>query len=140
MRLMRAWGYGECRIFPTSMPGTLRSSVYLPAPVVFSAASTIAVGLPMMENVLMNTLLFDHSLSFLAKRGICFMPVATRHLAVPCCSAAIADLIAAYIWLYPVQRHRLLLNAVRTSASDGSEFSAISDFTVMMNPGVQKPH
>src|SRR5579864_5077991 len=31
------------------MPGTLRSSVYLPAPVVFSAASTIAVGLPMME-------------------------------------------------------------------------------------------
>src|ERR1041385_8500988 len=32
------------------MPGTLRSSVYLPAPVVFSAASTMAVGLPMIEN------------------------------------------------------------------------------------------
>src|SRR3954469_9387556 len=32
------------------MPGTLRSSVYLPAPVVFSAASTMAVGLPIIEN------------------------------------------------------------------------------------------
>src|SRR5437660_10193487 len=31
------------------MPGTLRSSVYLPTPVGFAAASTIAVGLPMME-------------------------------------------------------------------------------------------
>src|SRR6266851_6115290 len=31
------------------MPGTLRSSVYLPPPVVFSAASIMAVGLPMME-------------------------------------------------------------------------------------------
>src|SRR5712671_6877351 len=50
MDLMRAWGYCECRIFPTSMPGTLRSSVYLPLPVVFSAASTIAVGFPMIEN------------------------------------------------------------------------------------------
>src|SRR4029077_20998019 len=65
---------------------------------------------------------------------------ATGYFAAPCCSAAIADRIAAYIWLYPVQRHRLLLNAVRTSASDGSGFSANSDFTVMMNPGVQKPH
>src|ERR1700739_4916454 len=46
---MRACGYEECRILPTSIPGTLRSSVYLPAPVVFSAASTIAVALPMME-------------------------------------------------------------------------------------------
>src|SRR5450631_2540757 len=49
MRLMRACGYGECRILPTSMPGTLRSSVYLPAPVVFPAASIMAVGLPIME-------------------------------------------------------------------------------------------
>src|SRR6266852_3110855 len=31
------------------MPGTLRSSVYLPPPVVFSAASIMAVGLPIME-------------------------------------------------------------------------------------------
>src|SRR5258708_37401334 len=31
------------------MPGTLRSSVYLPPPVVFSAASIMAVGLPMLE-------------------------------------------------------------------------------------------
>src|ERR1700730_4617873 len=64
MRLIRACGYGECRILPTSMPATLRSSVYLPAPVVFSAASIIAVGLPIMEKSLM--------LSFRAKRGICF--------------------------------------------------------------------
>src|SRR5579863_229619 len=80
-------------------------------------------------------------LSFRAKRGTCFLPVAANHLAaMPCFSAAIADLIAAYIWLYPVQRHRLLLKAMRTSVSDGSRFSASSDFTVMMNPGVQKPH
>src|SRR4029077_11076780 len=49
MRLMRACGKGECRILPTSIPGTLRSSVYLPAPVVLPAASTMAMGLPMME-------------------------------------------------------------------------------------------
>src|ERR1700720_2758809 len=49
MRLMRACGNGECRILPTSIPGTLRSSVYLPAPVVFPAASTMAVALPMTE-------------------------------------------------------------------------------------------
>src|SRR5207302_8240148 len=49
MHLMRACGYGECRILPFSMPGTLRSSVYLPPPVVFSAASIMAVGLPIME-------------------------------------------------------------------------------------------
>src|SRR5215831_12529456 len=33
------------------MPGRLRSSVYRPEPVVFSAASTMAVGLPMMERL-----------------------------------------------------------------------------------------
>src|SRR5580692_9928783 len=49
MRRMRACGCGECRILPMSMPGRLRSSVYLPAPVVFSAASTMAVRLPMIE-------------------------------------------------------------------------------------------
>src|ERR1700693_4058748 len=53
MLLIRACGYGECRIFPTSIPGMLRSSGYLPAPAVFSAASTIAVGLPMMEKSVM---------------------------------------------------------------------------------------
>src|SRR6266571_3687798 len=31
------------------MPGSVRSSVYLPAPVVLPAASTMAMGLPMME-------------------------------------------------------------------------------------------
>src|ERR1700687_6003764 len=46
------------------MPGTLRSSVYLPAPVVFSAASIIAVGLPIIEKSLI--------VSFQAKRGLCF--------------------------------------------------------------------
>src|SRR5512141_665255 len=48
--VMRACGCGECRILPTSMPGTLRSSVYLPWPVVFSAASTKATGLPIVQN------------------------------------------------------------------------------------------
>src|SRR5579872_981540 len=52
MLMIRACGYGECRILPMSMPGRLRSSVYFPLPVVFSAASTIAVGLPIMENPL----------------------------------------------------------------------------------------
>src|SRR5579864_8158024 len=47
--LMRACGYGECRILPISMPGTERSSVYLLAPVVLPAASTMATRLPMME-------------------------------------------------------------------------------------------
>src|SRR5215467_1364046 len=36
------------------MPGSERSSVYLPAPVVFPAASTIGMGLPMMENLVMD--------------------------------------------------------------------------------------
>src|SRR6266446_7343037 len=49
MRLMRACGCGECRIFPMSIPGSVRSSVYLPAPVVLPAASTMAIALPMME-------------------------------------------------------------------------------------------
>src|ERR1035441_9520490 len=40
--LIRACGYGEWRILPTSVPGRLRSSVYLPAPVVLPAASTMA--------------------------------------------------------------------------------------------------
>src|SRR5215469_5786485 len=34
------------------MPGTLRSSVYFPAPVVFPAASTMAMRLPIIENPL----------------------------------------------------------------------------------------
>src|SRR5437868_2792648 len=49
MCLMRAWGKGECRILPTSMPGMVRSSVYLPAPVVLPAASTMAMGFPIIE-------------------------------------------------------------------------------------------
>src|SRR5271165_4729863 len=52
MRLMRACGYGECRILPTSIPGRLRSSVYLPAPLVLPAASTIAIDLPITEKSL----------------------------------------------------------------------------------------
>src|SRR5438132_3040726 len=51
MRLMRACGCGECRILPVSMPGSDRSSVYLPAPVVLPAASTMAMGLPIMEKL-----------------------------------------------------------------------------------------
>src|SRR5438552_18786450 len=54
MRLIRACGCGECRILPTSIPGSERSSVYLPAPVALPAASTIAIGLPMMENSVIN--------------------------------------------------------------------------------------
>src|SRR5579864_671286 len=54
MRRMRACGCGECRIFPISMPGSERSSVYLPAPVVLAAASIIGIGLPMMEKSVMS--------------------------------------------------------------------------------------
>src|SRR5438876_6426286 len=53
MRVMRAWGYAECRILPTSMPGRQRSSVYLPAPVVLPAASTMAMGFPIIEKSVM---------------------------------------------------------------------------------------
>src|SRR3954464_2431099 len=53
MRLIRACGCGECRILPTRMPGSDRSSVYLPAPVVLPAASTMAMGLPITENSVM---------------------------------------------------------------------------------------
>src|SRR5215472_15525806 len=60
MLLIRACGYGECRILPISMPGTLRSSVYLPTPVVFSAASIMAVGLPMMEKSIMDRCIHLH--------------------------------------------------------------------------------
>src|SRR5579884_502477 len=104
------------------MPGTLRSSVYLPAPVVFSAASTIAVALPITEK----------SLADLLVGMVLYSVLGTARR-----SAAIADRIASYIWLYPVQRHRLLLSAERISSSDGLAFSASNDFTVMMNPGVQ---
>src|SRR5579863_1457956 len=152
---MRACGYGECRILPTSMPGTLKSSVYLPAPVVFSAASTIAVALPMMEkSPLISSRRFKPSVwpekqeryagigYFSRSDGCAFGPTRTDHFstASPARSALIAERIASYIWLYPVQRQRLLLRAARTSASDGSAFSASSDFTVMRNPGVQYPH
>src|SRR3954468_14677295 len=57
MCLMRACGYGECNILPISMPGTLRSSVYLPWPVVLPAESISAIGLPMMEKSLLATFL-----------------------------------------------------------------------------------
>src|SRR5437660_1008047 len=47
--LTRACGYGECRILPISIPGSERSSAYLPWPVVLPAESTRATRLPMME-------------------------------------------------------------------------------------------
>src|SRR6266542_2007132 len=56
IRLMRACGWGEWRIFPISMLGSVRSSVYLPAPVVLPAASTMAMGLPMMERLVTSLL------------------------------------------------------------------------------------
>src|SRR5579872_1003215 len=53
------------------MPGALRSSVYLPAPVVLPAASIMAIGLPMMEK---SSLVFGRSSwvknSFLAGFGL----------------------------------------------------------------------
>src|SRR5215472_5029471 len=49
IRLISACGYGECRIFPISIPGSDRSSAYLPWPVVLPAESTSATRLPMME-------------------------------------------------------------------------------------------
>src|SRR5215469_10431491 len=60
--------------------------------------------------------------------------------AIPFCSASIAALMAWYIWVYPVQRHRLLLRASRISSSLGSGFVANRCFTVIMKPGVQNPH
>src|ERR1017187_8322240 len=50
--LIRACGYGEWRILPTNIPGSLKSSVYLPAPVVLPAASTMAIDFPITENSL----------------------------------------------------------------------------------------
>src|SRR5260221_7296154 len=47
--LISACGYGECRILPINIPGSDRSSVYLPWPVVLPAESTSATDLPMME-------------------------------------------------------------------------------------------
>src|SRR5579859_4232950 len=49
--LISAWGYGECRILPVSIPGRERSSAYLPCPVVLPAESTSATGLPIMEKL-----------------------------------------------------------------------------------------
>src|SRR5258708_22988497 len=91
------------------------------------------------SRVIPNSIVTRLHLSFRAKRGICFLPVEQHYFAaaIPCFSAVIAARIASYIWLYPVQRHRLLLRAARTSASDGSGFSASSDFTVITKPGVQ---
>jgi hypothetical protein len=49
MLLIRACGYGECRILPVSIPGNDRSSAYLPWPVVLPAESTSATRFPIME-------------------------------------------------------------------------------------------
>src|SRR5882672_6270050 len=141
MRLIRAWGYGACRIFPTSMPGTLRSSVYLPAPVVLPAASTIAIGFPIIEKSVIGLWV-----PYLQNFAGCLAGVPPAYRAgedagaTPFCSATIAALIASYIWLYPVQRHKFPLNAPRISSSVGSGFTASKCLTVMMKPGVQKPH
>src|SRR5689334_12111491 len=51
--LIRAWGYGECRILPISIPGKVKSSAYLPWPVVLPAESTSATRFPMMEKSVM---------------------------------------------------------------------------------------
>src|SRR5271169_3919523 len=85
--LIRACGYGECRILPTSMPGTLRSSVYLPAPEVFSAASIMAVGLPMMEKPFLLLLMNNHRRTF----GFNRRPDRIVHLAIPSAAAQVAD-------------------------------------------------
>src|SRR5579863_1222257 len=47
------------------MPGRLRSSVYLPAPVVLAAASIIAVRLPIIEKSLFICADISHSLQLL---------------------------------------------------------------------------
>ena len=91
------------------MPGTLRSSVYLPAPVVFSAASTMAVGLPIMEKSVVSRWSLVRW-----RRHARYSLLGTAER-----SATIAARMASYIWLYPVQRHRLLLSAARISSSDG---------------------
>src|ERR1700716_2583766 len=113
------------------MPGRLRSSVYLPAPVALPPGSSLGEGWPSIGK-----LVICHS-ERSEESAFCLQAQHHFTAAIPSRSAAIADLIASYIWLYPVQRHRLLLNASRTSASVGSGFSASSDFTVMTKPGVQ---
>src|SRR6185437_2087930 len=103
MRVIRACGYGECRIFPTSMPGTLRSSVYLPAPVVFPAASTMATGLPIMEKSVIfqsSTLRRSHSLLLSLDGGFdCLI-----HLVV---SGAAAQVPAQCMTDFPLGRIRV---------------------------------
>src|SRR5271166_6846712 len=68
IRLMSAWGYGECKILPTSIPGRLRSSVYLPDPVVLPAESTMAIDLPITESSLMTDSLLPTPASCLSAR------------------------------------------------------------------------
>src|SRR5207247_10795676 len=46
---MRAWACGLWRTLPTSMPGSARSSAYLPAPVTLSGPSIIGTRLPTGE-------------------------------------------------------------------------------------------
>src|SRR5215469_4849879 len=131
------------------MPGTLRSSVYFPAPVVFPAASTIAMRLPIMENPLF-IVVAGHAAPVTLCRSPALPeinePSAARDLefyfvvVIPFCSASIAALMAWYIWLYPVHRHKLLLNAILISCSVGSGFIESRYLTVIMNPGVQYPH
>src|SRR5262245_13460162 len=110
MRRMRAWGCGECRILPTSMPGRTRSSVYLPAPVVLAAASTMGMARPMMEKLLISDGPGETD-ARLSEARECLWFSDDDHFAaaIPFCSASIAALMAWYICVYPVQRHRLLL-------------------------------
>src|SRR5690242_21113959 len=60
--LINACGYGECRILPVSIPGRLKSSAYLPWPVVLPAESTRATRFPIMEKSVILSEVCAHSL------------------------------------------------------------------------------
>src|SRR6185437_891291 len=70
--LIRACGYGECRILPVSIPGTDRSSVYLPWPVVLPAESTSATRFPIMEKS--DIFSEDPNARFLRERDLYSLP------------------------------------------------------------------
>src|SRR5271166_1306564 len=91
IRLMSAWGYGECKILPTSIPGRLKSSVYLPDPVVLPAESTMAIDLPITENSLMTDSLLPTPASclsarLLSPRGLPGTSASTPCNGTGCCS------------------------------------------------------
>src|SRR5262249_43304672 len=101
MLLMRACGCDECRSLPTSRPGKVRSSVYLPAPVVLPAASTMGMGLPMTEK---SVTCSGHSfLLRLNRRLDCLIHLRIAGAAAQIAAQGFADFCVSRIWLHRKQ-------------------------------------